>query len=419
MISKRIHCKPGNDNYGRLASYIADASHQGEKALASWCAGCWAGDDYALAMQEVADTQALNTRSKGSKTYHLIVSFRPEDEALLDVEKLKEIERRFAEALGLSEHQRHCGVHVNTENMHMHVAYNLIHPERLTRVEPWQDYFKRDKLCRKLEKEFDLVLDNGLDKSTGRSLGNKAAGVEAHTGLQSFESHVRGLGEKLLMDVQQAKSWEDVHAVFARQGLLLQPRGAGLIIKNRHGRQTAKASAAHRELSMKHLAARFGAYRTPEHDLPESMARYGQKPLQKGPKASSFGRNISSKSGSRKKVLRLSARNGQTTVRVWKSRSWRGKPEPNCSSCPEFTSNRRLMPGVQNALPTGWNSCARKPGLETRLPWLSCVRARRRCRWKKAPRKRRGKAGILPASAASWRIAHCPKRPKTGSWAWR
>ncbi len=125
MISTRIPCKLENDNYGRLASYIADASHQGEKSLMSWCAGCWAGDDYELAMQEVADTQALNTRTTQPKTYHLVISFRPEDESKLTPEVFKAIEERFAQALGLSEHQRHCGVHVNTENLHMHIAYNM------------------------------------------------------------------------------------------------------------------------------------------------------------------------------------------------------------------------------------------------------------------------------------------------------
>lgn len=29
----------------------------------SWCAGCLAGDDYDLAVQEVRDTQRLNIRS--------------------------------------------------------------------------------------------------------------------------------------------------------------------------------------------------------------------------------------------------------------------------------------------------------------------------------------------------------------------
>ena len=361
MISKRIPCAPQNDNYARLANYIAAGrehdvrqelndgkrhydpqrhfeADQGlagnrmrrlsecnlasysqgqkrgvasflsvdaradrraadhvrrdtdfpedvkpEKCLMSWCAGCWAGDDYELAIQEVADTQALNTRTTQEKTYHLIVSFRPEDETRLTPEAFKAIEERFAQALGLSEHQRHCGVHVNTENMHMHVAYNLIHPEKLTRVEPWRDYIKRDKLCRELEKEYGLVIDNGRDKAQEQGLGERAAAVEAHTGRQSFEGYARDQGEAILAILENARSWEDVHCAFARHGLELKPRGAGLVVKDRHGRHMAKASAVHRDLSLKKLEARFGVFQEPRGKMPESERRYGAAPLQKAP----------------------------------------------------------------------------------------------------------------------------------------
>ena len=249
----------------------------------SWCAGCWAGDDYELAIREVADTQALNTRTTQEKTYHLIVSFRPEDETRLTPEAFKAIEERFAQALGLSEHQRHCGVHVNTENMHMHIAYNLIHPEKLTRVEPWRDYIKRDKLCRELEKEYGLVIDNGRDKAQEQGLGERAAAVEAHTGRQSFEGYARDQGEAILTILENARSWEDVHCAFARHGLELKPRGAGLVVKDRHGRHMAKASAAHRDLSLKKLEARFGVFQEPRGKMPESERRYGAAPLQKAP----------------------------------------------------------------------------------------------------------------------------------------
>ena len=249
----------------------------------SWCAGCWAGDDYELAIQEVADTQALNTRTTQEKTYYLIVSFRPEDETRLTPEAFKAIEERFAQALGLSEHQRHCGVHVNTENMHMHVAYNLIHPEKLTRVEPWRDYIKRDKLCRELEKEYGFVIDNGRDQAREKSLGGKAAAVEAHTGRQSFEGYARDQGESILTMLENARSWEDVHCTFARHGLELKPRGAGLVVKNRHGQHVTKASAAHRDLSLKKLEARFGIFQEPRGKMPESERRYGAAPLQKAP----------------------------------------------------------------------------------------------------------------------------------------
>ncbi|MGD9826009.1 hypothetical protein [Desulfobacter sp.] len=49
MISKRIHCAPQNDNIKRLGLYIG-AGHEGEKLFAKWTAGCYAGQDYDLAI---------------------------------------------------------------------------------------------------------------------------------------------------------------------------------------------------------------------------------------------------------------------------------------------------------------------------------------------------------------------------------
>ena len=249
-----------------------------------WAAGCWAGDDYALAIQEVADTQALNTRTTREKTYHLIVSFRPEDAPGLKAEDYRAIEERFAAALGLSEHQRHCGVHVNTENVHMHVAYNLIHPEKLTRVEPWRDYIARDRLCRELEKEYGLVVDNGREKKSGKTLGSAASTVEAHSGRQSFESYAQEQARTVMDRLESARTWEEAHILLAERGLVLQKRGAGLVIRNRHGRQMTKASAASRDLSLKKLEARFGRFTPADREmLPASELRYGADPLQKAP----------------------------------------------------------------------------------------------------------------------------------------
>ena len=125
MIAKHVSRKRKNDDYGRLAQYIADAPEKGEKCLVIWSAGCWSGDDYGTGIVEAKNTQGMNTRSAKEKTYHLIVSFRPEDEAKLTPEAFKAIEERFAQALGFAEHQRHCGVHKNTNNLHLHVAYNM------------------------------------------------------------------------------------------------------------------------------------------------------------------------------------------------------------------------------------------------------------------------------------------------------
>lgn len=128
MISKSIPRKAENDNYQAIARYVGAADHEDEKLLHRWHAGCQS-DDYSDAIKEVCATQDMNTRTTKEKTYHLLVSVNPEDDAKLSCQDWQDIEAAFADVLGLSEHQRHCGVHNNTANTHLHVAYNLIHPQ--------------------------------------------------------------------------------------------------------------------------------------------------------------------------------------------------------------------------------------------------------------------------------------------------
>ena len=288
MISKKVGISPKNDNYARLADYIADAGHKGEKSLMHWCVGCLGDDDYQSGIAEAVDAQALNTRSEKEKTYHLMISFRPEDGAKLVPEVFKAIEERFASALGYTEHQRHCGVHQNTANLHLHVAYNMVHPEKHTRHKEFRDYWIRDNLCRELEKEFDLVVDNGRDKSQSKGrlppLTEKAALIEAHTGQQSFDSYAKGHRASILQALELATNWQDIHETLARYGMTIKPHGNGLAIKDQHGKHTIKASALDRSLSQKKVEERFGSYVAPrrmEHVAEHS--RYQAEPLHRSP----------------------------------------------------------------------------------------------------------------------------------------
>ena len=284
MISKHVHYEAAHDNYGALARYIADAGHEGEKCLASWCAGCMADDDYDLAIVEAQAAQALNTRSQKEKTYHLLISFRPEDEARLTPEDFKAIEKRFAAALGYSEHQRHCGIHKNTNNIHMHVAYNMIHPERHTRHEPFGDYATRDKLCREIEREYGLTVDNGRERRRENALTHKAATIEAQTGQESFESYAKRHKDKVLAALERASHWQDLHEAMKAHGLGIKPHGNGLVIYDLHGKHATKASTVGRSLSAKHLQEHFGEFR-PYRSLRQiqELSRYQAVPLQRSP----------------------------------------------------------------------------------------------------------------------------------------
>ena len=287
MISKHIHCKASNDNYKRLADYIAAAKHtrKREKLLHSWCAGCIDNEDYESSITEVELTQSLNTRTNKEKTYHLIVSFRKEDEGKLTEENYKNIEQEFAKALGFEEHQRHCGVHINTDNIHMHIAYNMIHPQKHTRHEPYRDYKVRDEVCRKIEKQYNLAIDNGIDENDlSVKLNDTSARAEAQTGEESFERYCHNQHDDIMELLEKAKTWQDVHKTFALFGLHLKQSGNGLAIKNAKGKQVIKASGLDRKLSLANLSKQFGTFEQAkdiENILPTIW--YKKKPAQQHP----------------------------------------------------------------------------------------------------------------------------------------
>jgi len=289
MLAKRID-SAGKRNFSALGRYCRDADHAGEKCLLSWTAGCWV-EEYDLALSEIEAVQAMNSRAKSDKTYHLLISFREEDEAKLTPETYKKIELAMADALGLSDHQRVCGIHKNTNNIHMHVAYNLIHPEKFTKAEPFRDFYKLSAACRAMEKEFGLVMDNGIEISDPLEpkIDQRAAAMEAHSGEQSFQSFALERRQQILDELEEAQSWGDAHRILAAHGIVIKAQANGLILANADGKgkETMKASAFDRSMSKAKLIARFGDYaQADEAKATEAKTgnpgktKYDKKPLQ-------------------------------------------------------------------------------------------------------------------------------------------
>lgn len=132
MIAKRIDKKPDvRDDYSNLGRYVAAARETGEKLDKFWIVNCDAGTglgDLDTALIEIEATRTMASADVDNKTYHLVVSLQPGEQAKLSQEDLQDIERHFAEALGFTDHQRVAGTHINTDNFHLHVAFNKVHP---------------------------------------------------------------------------------------------------------------------------------------------------------------------------------------------------------------------------------------------------------------------------------------------------
>jgi hypothetical protein len=209
-----------------------------------------------------------------------LVSFRSEDASKLTPAILQAIEARFACALGLQEHQRYCGVHRDTSNLHLHVAYNLIHPQSHRRVEPFRDYQKRDQLCRELEREYGFQPDNGIKEQKPNAISALAAEMEAFSGRQSFAGYCQEHKAEMINQIALAQDWQTIHEILARYAIVIKLHGNGLILQDIHNkRRSLKASSLERHLSKSKLESRLGAYKEAQQPLPPFQEKYTAEAL--------------------------------------------------------------------------------------------------------------------------------------------
>lgn len=313
MIAKRIARKKGGDSFERLAgyvvntkrsidpaswtrlgAYILDEGKDGEKVAWTRVTNC-ISDDPGWAVKEIAATQARNTRSQSDKSYHLILSF-PESERPTR-EQLVDIEDRVCEAIGFGEHQRISAVHQNTDNWHIHIAINKVHPTTFRNVEPYYDHYRLQEVCAELEIKHGLIRDNHTPGAEAdRGPGGRAADLEAHHGGPSFLRWIREeAASALLAAVAGDGGWQALHEAAAGYGLEIKRRGAGLVIGHRdNARLHVKASEVDRGLSMRALSEALGPFAAPGERLramaPPAHTVYDPQPTLQGASAALYAR---------------------------------------------------------------------------------------------------------------------------------
>ena len=131
-------------------------------------------EDAELALSVMELVQDGNVRAKGDKTYHVVISFHPNDRRLRDAE-LAEIVRKTVACIGLSEHQHIAVRHSDQEHEHLHIAVNKIHPETQKIHHPFRDVPQFKLLAEELEKQFGLHrVDRGVKRMEA---GSSAVGT--------------------------------------------------------------------------------------------------------------------------------------------------------------------------------------------------------------------------------------------------
>ncbi|HCW69909.1 MAG TPA: relaxase [Thalassospira lucentensis] len=281
MIATKIGKKSGvPDNYTRLGEYIAAAQEKGEKLHQFWIRNCDAGtniEDLDLALLEI---EAVRRQKPdiADKTYHLVVSFRPGDQDKLTKDDLMAIEAEYAKALGYADHQHVAGTHINTDNFHMHIAFNKVHPETLKVITPHRDFNILAKVSREMEKKYGLAIDPGMTDGKKRDpnkLSPAARDYEAHTWQESFQRHILKYQEEIIEGLGKAKNWQEAHQVLAAYDISIKLRGNGMVLMSADG-QAMKASQLDRSCSKNKLEKRFGVFKTLQRDRQRSSLKQVQ-----------------------------------------------------------------------------------------------------------------------------------------------
>jgi hypothetical protein len=249
-------------SFSELAKYLQDPQNKQERVGVIKVTNCQQENLLDAVHFEIEPTQRLNQRSESDKTYHLVISFRPGERPSQEV--LDAAEERICAAMGYEDHQRISAVHYDTDNVHIHIAINKIHPTTKNIHTPYYDYKTRSSVCQALEKEFGLERDNHRAELTNSE--NKANDMERHSGKESFLGWIK---RECVDQLKNAGSWQELHQAMRENGLELRQKGNGFVITGPDG-VAVKASSVDRTLSRAALEKKYGDFNPIAADKPLS-----------------------------------------------------------------------------------------------------------------------------------------------------
>jgi hypothetical protein len=317
MIAKHVPINSlKKSDFANLVNYITDSQDKIDRVGQVLFTNCHSSK-LDMAINEILATQQMNTRTTKDKTYHLIVSFRTGENPNKDV--LADVEKTICKDLGFAEHQRVSVVHYDTDNVHMHIAINKIHPEKLTAIEPYYPYKILGRSCSFLEKKHGLEVDNHIGLKIPSS--GRASDLEHHSGIESLVGWIKRVCYE---DIKSSKNWEELHKVMAFNGLALHKKGNGFVIESIESGVFVKASTVDRIFSKAKLEVKHGEFK--ESDFVSAKTRsYQKEPKQTRVDTSDlYARYLKEQASNKKRkttILNVSKRQKQFEIEMIKRSS--------------------------------------------------------------------------------------------------
>ncbi|WP_248886492.1 TraI/MobA(P) family conjugative relaxase [Acidithiobacillus acidisediminis] len=273
MIVKKIRSYKAKNKAASiraLVDYIREPHNRNpaEKVLYANGRGFF-GASHAAQREEMLSLASESVRSR-NPVNHYILSW-PEGEQP-SPEQVEEAVSIFLDELVLSDHQVIYALHKDTDNIHLHLAINRVHPETLKVIEVNKGFdieaahraIARIEHAQGWQPEQNAryqVLENGelgrehREPDRPRQPAQKRRDMEHRTGEKSA---VRIAIEEAAQILKQAQSWEQLHRELAEKGMRYEKIGSGATVFV--GDIGVKASDVDRNASLAKMQKRLGEY---------------------------------------------------------------------------------------------------------------------------------------------------------------
>ncbi len=282
MIAKKIpNTKKSSTKSARaggLAEYITqpELTNKIEKCISSEAVNFISTD----LKSQTAEMIALSQEAVKSKDPidHWVLSWKSNERPT--PEQAREAAAIFIKQCGLEGHQYITGLHDDTENMHLHIAVNRVHPDTckvvkinkgfdkeaaqqsIAIIEKVQGWSVETNARYRTNDKAELIIDPATKRPQIFAAGvkplqptTKAQAMEVQTG----EKSAQRVGiEQAAPIIAKATSWKELHANMADAGMQYQRKGSGAVVQV--GDELVKASTIDRKASLSALEKRFGPY---------------------------------------------------------------------------------------------------------------------------------------------------------------
>jgi hypothetical protein len=264
--------KAGNSKAARvtgLAHYIKapHASNASEKCI-YFGARNFLSEKFS---SQISEMVALATDCVKSKDpiRHDVISFKEHEvPALAQVEEIMDL---YLQEMNLVGHQVFYGLHADTDDMHIHVQVNRVHPQSSKAIKTDRGFDKEalQRLCARIahtqgwqtepNSRYWILADGSMSDRPSRGDRTEprshVQAMEMRTGTKSAERIVMDDATPLL---RSAKSWRDLHTALAAVGIRYERHGSGACM--RLGDLAVKASVVTRDVRFAALQKRLGPF---------------------------------------------------------------------------------------------------------------------------------------------------------------